>query len=253
MRFRLFFSLICLTAFSLFVSAAGLTDETLKYTVSYKWGLIHKDAGTATLTLRNNGFNYNLKLTAASKPWADKIYKVRDTLLSTVSKQGFRPRSYTRIAHEDNKYSRDHIAYSYSGNKVTATATRMRQRDDGMREVHTTLSANGAAYDLLSVFYYLRLIDYSKLGPGKVVVTTLFSGKQSENVRIKAVGVETIKLKDKTKVKALHIKFNFTTAGKKKSSEDIDAWLSDDSRHIPLLVVGSLPVGQIRCYLTSKI
>ena len=67
---------------------AEFNNEDLHYVISYKWGLIHKDAGDATLSLRRHGANYNLKLTAKTKPWADRIYKVRDTLLGTVQHLG---------------------------------------------------------------------------------------------------------------------------------------------------------------------
>ena len=34
----------------------------------------------------------------------------------------------------------------------------------------------------------------------------------------------------------------------KKSSNDIDAYMSTDTRRIPLLLVGHLPVGAVKCY-----
>lgn len=59
-------------------------------------------------------------------------------------------------------------------------------------------------------------------------------------------------MRDKTEREAYHIKFNFTQDGGKKSSDDIDAWISTDSRHIPLYLVGKLPIGEIRVYLTAS-
>lgn len=232
-------------------SAADFTNETLRYVVSYKWGLIHKDAGDATLTLRRSGNEYKIMLAAKTRSWADKIYSVRDTLISRVTADNFRPVHYTRIAHEDGKYSRDDISYSYSGSTVSGACRRERHRNGKQTVTEKRLTANTQAWDLLSVFYFLRTIDYSRLSANKVVSTTLFSGKESETVTIKSLGEETIKLRNKSKVKALKISFKFTTAGKKKSSEDLYAWLSVDSRRIPLLVVGSLPVGQIKCYLVN--
>lgn len=254
MKHPLFLILLLIIAISTPVagSALGFANETLNYVVSYKWGLIHKDAGTATLSLRNYGDSYHIQLTARSKPWADKIYKVRDTLVSTVAHNGFKPLSYTRIAHEDGKYSRDDIAYTYNGRDASAKCLRTRTRKGKTSITEKMLAAQGAAYDMLSVFYFLRLIDYASLRPGQIVVTTLFSGKETETVRIKPVSTEIIRLRDKTKAEAYHIRFNFTSAGKKKSSDDIDAWISTAPGHIPLLVVGSLPVGQIKCYFTGR-
>ena len=114
-------SLIALVVFSFLLSAASaadFVDETLHYVISYKWGLIHKDAGTATLSLKNIGDKYHVKLTGKTKSWADNFYQVRDTLTGTIAKNGLKPEEYSKIAHEDGKYSRDDIVYSYAGSHV---------------------------------------------------------------------------------------------------------------------------------------
>lgn len=229
--------------------ASAFTDETLHYVVSYKWGLIHKDAGEATLKLRNQGSNYRITLTGKTKPWADSFYQVRDTLLGTVRKDGLLPLSYTKIAHEKGKYGRDDISYEYSGRTVGGNVKRVRRGKDGNVSTSTRkLTGSGKVFDMLSVFYFLRSIDYSRLQSGQVVKATVFSGSKAETLTIRSVGKENVKLRDKSKREAYHIKFKFTTAGKKKSSDDIDTWISTDPAHIPLLVVGSLPVGQVKCY-----
>lgn len=242
-----FFSLSLMI--STMMSAKGFQDETLKYVIGYKWGLIHKDAGDATLSLSNKGDVYQLRLTGRTKSWADNFYQVRDTLLGTVRKDGLKPLSYHKIAHENGKYSRDDIIYSYAGSSVGGSAKRTRQnKEGGLTVTEKNLSASGPVYDMLSVFYYLRTIDYASLKEGQVVKASVFSGKKCETITIRCVGMETIKLRDKSKKEAYHIRFKFTTDGKKKSSDDIDTWISTDDAHIPLLVIGKLPVGQVKCY-----
>lgn len=228
--------------------ASGFADETLNYVISYKWGLIHKDSGDATLKLTNKGDNYELILTGKTRSWADKLYQVRDTLKGTISKTKFQPLSYTKIAHENGKYSRDEITYSYQGNYVSGLSKRHREKDGKINVTEKTLTGEGQVFDMLSVFYYLRTIDYAKLLNGGVVKSTMFSGKKVEQLNVRCVGKEEIKMRDKTKRQAYHIKFKFTQEGQKKSSDDIDAWISTDSSHIPLLVTGSLPLGQVKCY-----
>lgn len=229
--------------------AAGFENESLHYVISYKWGLIHKDAGEATLSLRKSGGTYNLRLTARTKPWADRIFQVRDTLHGTLRVSDLKPLSYIKIANEGGKYGKDVITYSYSGGKVSGHCSRYKKDKKGhISESEKTLSATGPVYDMLSVFYYLRVLDYNQLTKGKVWKTTVFSGSKSETMTIKCLGKEKIKLRNKQEVEAYHIQFNFTTEGKKKSSDDIDTWISSDSRHIPLYLVGTLPVGQVRAY-----
>lgn len=229
--------------------AQPFSNETLRYVISYKWGLIHKDAGDATLTLRNSGDNYKVMLAAKTKPWADRVYKVRDTLTATIRRNGLVPLDYVKTTHEKGKYARDEVRYSRLGSKTIGHTKRFRPDGNGILGVHELeLQASGPVYDMLSVFYYLRHIDYALLSRNKVYTATVFSGSKSEKITIRSLGVEKIKLKDKSAHEAYHIRFNFTQEGGRKSSDDIDTWISTDSRHIPLYLVGKLPVGEVRAY-----
>lgn len=230
--------------------AASFSDETLHYVITYKWGLVNKEAATATLSLRSSGSNYRLTLTAATKPWADKFFQVRDTLIGTVTKKGFHPVAYSKISHEGGDYRRDDIKYSRSNGKTLATVNR--KKVDKKGETSTSkrnFSAGSQAYDMLSVFYFLRLIDYKQLEQGKVVNCSIFSGSKVETLTIRYAGRESLKMRNGKTRDAIKIKFRFTTGGRKKSSDDIEAWLSADSSHIPLQLIGKLPVGSVRVYL----
>ena len=173
---------------------------------------------------------------------------MRDTLISSVNKTHYLPVKYTRIAHEKGKYSRDEINFTHSSSHAKGTGYKYREKKNGdVYKKDVSVEGIAPAYDFLSVFFYLRDIDYASLKPGEKVITSIFSGDQSEKLTITPVGIEKIKLKDKSEHEAWHIVFNFTTKGGKKSSDDIDCWISTADDHIPLLIVGSLPVGQIRC------
>ncbi len=240
-------------AFASNAFAKGFKDENLHYVITYKWGLIHKDAGDATLSLRNNGPNYEIIMAAKTKPWADRFYQVRDTLLGSIRIRDMKPLSYTKIAHEKGKYGKDAISYTYSDHKVSGYCKRYKKNKDGIiSQSEKKLHASGPVYDMLSVFYYLRLINYGELQKGKAIRATVFSGSKAETITIKSLGKEIIKLRDNSKREAYHIQFNFTTGGKNKSSDDIDTWISTDSQHIPLYLVGQLPVGQVRVYFTGS-
>lgn len=244
-----------LTVFACTLSAWGATpfaNETLHYVISYKWGLIHKDAGEASLTLRRQGDRYNIMLAAKTKPWADKIYSVRDTLNGTLTVHGLRPVYYHKITHEKGKYARDEVTYSVSGQTTIGKARRIRMKEGVPRVSEKTLTAAGPVYDMLSIFYYLRKLDYDQLNKNRIYTATVFSGNKKETIRIHSLGRERIKLRDKSEREAYHIRFNFTQEGGKKSSDDMDTWISTDSAHIPLYLVGKLPVGEVRAYLTDR-
>lgn len=243
--------MICFSGVDTAKAAASFSDETLKYVVTYKWGLIHKDAGDATLTLRRHGDHYNLRLVGTTKRWADRIYRVRDTLYSTIRVKDLKPVSYTKKMHEGKCHDIDKISFSYNGNTTIGKATLHRTKDGVPVVKKNTLTANGPVFDFLSIFYYIRKLNYAQLDKYKSYTAITFSGSKKETVKIRSIGKEKLKMRDKTEREAYHIKFNFTQDGGRKSSDDIDAWISTDSRHIPLYLVGKLPIGEIRVYLTA--
>ena len=101
---------------------------------------------------------------------------------------------------------------------------------------------------MLSVFYMLRNLDYDELSKNKNYTTVIFSGKEKEYLTINYKGVESIKMRDGSKRQAHCITFRFTQKGGKQSSDDLTAWMSTDESRIPLLLVGKLPVGEVKCY-----
>ncbi len=248
---RVFF-LIAAFAMTLAASAANFADETLRYVIFYKWGLIQKDSGDAVLKLNSQGDTYSIELAGSTKPWADKFYVVRDTLRATVRKQGFRPLSYERIAHEGGKYAHDLLTYYYEGRNVNAKVSKYRDKKGEISTSEAAMTAQGAAYDMLTVFYYLRTIDYANLASNRRLKTVMFSGSKKETLTLQCLGKEKVKLRgDKAAREAWHIRFNFTSAGGKKSSDDLDAWISADAARIPLLVEGSLPIGKVKAMLVE--
>lgn len=246
MKQRLLF--VTILSLFCFLGINAAEKETVKYVVSYKWGLIQKDAGNATITKTPTNRGYELKLIAATKPWADRIYKMRDTLISVTERDKYIPQKYTRLAHEKNKYSRDEITFSHSADHSKGTGLKYRERKDGS-VYHKEIDVEGPspAYDILSIFFYIRDLDFERLKPDQPVITSIFSGDQAEKLTLYSKGKEKIKLKDKSEADAWHVTFKFTSKGGTKSSDDIDCWISADEDRVPLLIIASLPVGQIRC------
>ena len=221
-------------------------NETLNYEIVYHWGMIWKHAGDATLSLRKTSSGYNAQLTGKTRSWADKVYPVRDTLKCTMD-ANLRPLRYEKLTHEKDYYARDVVKFSYNFSHTSAHCTRYRK--SGTTSID--LSAKAQAYDMLSVFYMLRNLDFNELSRNKNYTTIIFSGKEKEYLTINYQGIETIKMRDGSKRQAHRITFKFTQEGGKKSSDNLTAWMSTQDDRIPLLLVGKLPVGEVKCYYTK--
>lgn len=233
--------------------AKDFADESLSYKIKYKWGLIHKQAGHATLTLKNENPYYKTQLVASSEPWADRFFQVRDTLNGIAMRENFKPVLYEKIAHEGDDDKHDIVRFEYPNDaKVIGRCSRVTFKK-GREKVNQqlTLESTGKTVDMLSAFYYMRSIDYEKLSAGDSESITIFSGKRKETLTIKYHGLEDIKI-DKKRYRAYHITFIFTSDGGKKTSDDMDAWISADNRRIPLMLEGKLPVGKVYCEYSGQ-
>lgn len=233
------------------LSASEKSAETLRYEIVYRWGLVNKQAGRATFNIshRSDGSSH-ASMCARTEPWADHVYKVRDTLLTTFNTKTRLPSSYTRIAHEGGAYANDKVTFSRNGNTTSASCVRLRRgkKDKSVSRNETSLTANGNAVDLLSSFYYLRGLDFSNMTSGTPHVINIFSGKRKEVLKISYHGIETIKIDGQNK-RTHKVTFTFTSENGKTTSSPIKAWLSTDEKHIPLKLEGELKIGKVQCIL----
>lgn len=237
--------IIALGAMATDYTTAG---EVLRYDVVYQWGVIWKHAADAKLTIKRTSSGYNAMLTGKTRSWADKVYPVRDTLKCAMNAAKL-PLRYEKLTHEDTYYARDVVKYTHIGNATSARCTRYRV-DKPAETIN--LSTPGTAYDMLSVFYMLRDVNYDNMALGSKIKTVIFSGKEQETLTITYKGREKVKLRDGSSPNSYHLIFKFTRHGGTESSEGINAWMSTDDRHIPLLLVGKLPVGEVKVYYRTK-
>lgn len=240
-----------LTAGMALCGHARVSDgESINYRVMYKWGLVNKQAGRVNLsTRRADAGSIKAKLTARSEKWADAFYSVRDTLLGQMNIVTMEPSYYEKITHEGGEYKRDLINYTRRGNHVSAVCQRWKQKSkkQDLTRSEISLEAEGLTLDMLSSFYYMRSLDYAAMKSGDKKELTVFSGKRKERLTITYHGREDVKI-DKTVYPAYKISFSFTGEGGKKSSDDMEAWISTATDRIPLKLEGKLPVGKVQCF-----
>lgn len=241
-------ALVCATA--LRPAAAELPDEDLHYSIMYKWGLINKEAGRATLSLRSDGDKYRAMLAARTVPWADKVFRVRDTLKSEMARPSCLPGLYVKLTHEGPTNKLDRLTYSRSENNVTACSHRERWKTNGQVAVSdTVLYGTLPGLDMLSVFYYMRQLDFASMQPGHTVSFDLFSGRKVERLTICYNGRRTVKLDSGTR-DTYEVTFTFTQNGK-ISDAPMYTWISTDAQRIPLKMEGQLPFGKVQAFYTG--
>lgn len=231
----------------------ALNNEHLYYKVTYKWGLIQKQAGNAEFILKKNGAEYHAKLLAASLPWADRFFQVRDTLTGVMRADDLAPLKYVKTTSEGGVYRRDVLNYTYGhDNTITAHATRYKKKKNTPAEQSdTVLTAQAPGTDMLSVFYHARRLPFDTMTPGTVAYAKIFSGYKIEDLGITYEGVEDVKVNGE-KYPCYKIGFVFTSSRIKNSSAPMTAWISTGPERVPVKLQGELPVGKIQVILNEK-
>jgi len=237
-------------------SAWTVPAENLRYDIMYKWGLVNKKAGEVSIRTATNAGNGEFRafLTGRTAKWADKFFLVRDTLKGNIAHGTFLPSYYEKIAHEGGDYEHNILKYTRSGNTTTAnvTVTKKRKKDKETSHETKTHSATGFTIDMLSSFYFMRKLDYARMKKGDTTTANVFSGKQKERLTIYYEGIEEIEVHDK-KYRCYHITFTFTSKNGKKTSDNMDAWISTTPGKIPLMLEGKLPVGKVRAIYSGTV
>lgn len=216
----------------------------------YKWGLINKKAGDVTLTttIPEGSKTFQALLTAKSASWADRIFSLRDTLSGSIDRGNLLPQHYEKIAHEGGDFDHDILTYTRASNTTIGHSQvwRKKKKNDDTTYLEKTHVAIGPTFDMLSSYYYMRALPFATMKKNQGVKVTILSGKRMETLTIRYVGQQKVKVNGK-EYPSYHVKFTFTSGDGKKSSDDMDAWISTSSQRIPLLLEGKLPVGKVRC------
>ncbi len=250
--------LIVVLMIASFSSAIGwvVPQEKLTYDVMYKWGLINKKAGDVTIatSMKPGSPEFRALLTARTAKWADRFYLVRDTLKGSIAKDTFYPSYYEKIAREGGDFNHDILVYDRSGSEVKAdvTVARKKKKAKTVKRSTKTLTSSGPTLDMLSAFYFMRSFDFANLHEGQMVKLTVFSGREKEILTIHFDNRDRVKI-GKKEYDAFHITFTFTSGDGRKTSDNMDAWISTGPERIPLLLEGKLPVGKVRAVYSGPI
>lgn len=229
-------------------SVGHISGEHLTYDIVYHWGIIWKRAAQGTLSIERQSDSYRAVMTACTLPFADRLFKVRDTLVAEMRIVDLQPQSFVKIAREGKFYQIDSLTYSYT-NDSTSGYTVLTRPDKEYREV-VPMTVEGDAYDMLSIFYRVRQLPFYNMKAGDVFSKPIFSGRNIEQLDIEYLGTDTIEVMEKP-CAAYYLQFRFYDRQGKRTSDRISAWLSVDD-YIPLQLEGKLPVGSMKVMLVSR-
>jgi len=220
------------------------SGEKLIYEVYYHWGLIWANSGESVFSVKydtvKNKKVFHLVGEGYTYKSYDWFYKVRDKFESWNDTASLKPLRYIRNCREgsnrvynDNYFNfREKRATSFSivKNKIKKDSVKIRD----------------CTFDVLTMIYYARCIDYSKYKSGaKIPISLYLDGEVHDTLYIRYLGIENIKtsLGEKNCIifSPLLISGTIFSGG-----EGMKVWVTNDEKKIPVFIKTPIVVGEVQ-------
>ena len=173
---------------------------------------------------------YKIMFTVNTTPSFSWIFKVEDRYESLLDKKGLFPWKFEQHIRE-GKYSRDFSADLDQINNIAVTP-------DGRYPIPSYV------HDIVSAFYYTRVMDFSVMRPGQKTYLQNFYKDTTYSLAIKFLGFQRISV-DAGTFDCVIVEPLIKEGGLFKSEGRVLLWLTNDERKIPVKVSTRVVIGSI--------
>lgn len=218
-------------------------NEQLIYDIHY--GPI--PAGRAALEVHpmSNGL-WKLEARGWSRKFYDWVFPVRDSYISHFNPNTQLPERFLRNVREGNYRLNQDYEFNWAAGWCETEEHRRRTP-----ETEDAFALKCRMHDLVSAFYVMRNMDFSQMVPGShLTMPTLVDGELI-SLQVTLVARENIQWEGKT-TQTLRFQPVIQEGRIWKSRDDLTLWVSDDNRHIPLLIQTDLLIGSLKIRLQSN-
>lgn len=242
----LFNSLLFIFNFAFFAgsSFAGSFQIPEKLVYDLRWMGIK--AGTATLEIIHEEGVTKIISQAYSAKFISLFYKVDDRIESTLSEGSSQsPIGKVvryRVKLREGRHRRDkEVIFDHAENK----AFYIDYRDDKKEEFEVP----SFIFDPISGFYYLRTLE---LVAGNPVYITIFDNRKIWDVEVQVLRKEKITLPPTFEpINTIVVKPLLKSEGIFFRKGDVHIWLTDDEKHIPILLKLKVKIGHVTATLVE--
>jgi hypothetical protein len=214
-----------------------VAGEHLEYRVHY--GFINAAEAVVDVSPKlhrvNNRPCYRVNVTGRTTGALDVFTRVRDTWQSYVDTQTLQPQEFY-MRQQEGKYRKEQRATFDHDTDQVITNT------NGTETKQLRTPPN--VHDVISGYYYLRTVDFSRMQPGQVVGVKAYFDNEFYDMRVKYLGREVVSTKF-GKINAFKIIPQMPKNELFDGKESIRMWVSDDENRIPIKAEVDLVVGAI--------
>jgi len=212
--------------------------EKLTYNLHY--GIIN--AGEATLEVKSaeqkiaGRVHFEIDVNGSSNSFFDPFYKVRDSYQSYIDEATMLPTVFARQVEEGSYKKKENYVFVRTKNQVVS----------GKK----TIQVPPEIHDLVSVFYYLRCIDFSKQKPGVSYHLTALFEDSLLYTGLRYTGKATIKTSF-GKMRCYLFSPILAKGRIFKNQEGMKLYVSEDQNQMPVRIESKVYLDYVRADLES--
>lgn len=226
------------------------SGEKLVFRGYYNWGFIWVAAGEVELSVESDQFQnqnvFKIKGEGRNTKAFDWLFKLRDTLTCYADVKTLAPLYFDRRTHEAKYDAHHEYWFDYGKNQITS---KIKKKEKPVKL--DTITNKPCTFDILSVAYYVRNLDFSKYKKGDKIPISMLIDNEVHSLYIRYRGLETIKANSGERFECLKFSPLLVEGTLFKGGEDMTVWLSNDDNRIPIMVEAKVLVGSVKGLLES--
>ena len=219
--------------------------EEVTYNAYYNWGFVWINAGEVTFAVDDSEWKkkdaWQLKAYGNTFKAYDIFFRVRDSFDVWVEPFSLRPFEYHRRTNEGSYHARHRYVFDYDNRLIKAQINK-----PGKPERDTTFQWPDCSYDLLSMVYQARNIDFSSYQINEKIPINLIVDAEVHNLYIRYLGKEVIKDRSGREFRCLKFSPLLVEGTIFEEGEKMFVWVTDDRNRIPIIVEAKILVGSVK-------
>jgi hypothetical protein len=219
-------------------SAPFQVGEELRYKIRY--GILNCAEGYMRVEESPREFNsskaYRLIASGQTSSAVAWVMNVRNRWDSYISTNTLMPYMFTETVQEDNYHREGYINFDRKNKKVTTNKG--------------AFSIEENTFDIISVLYYARSLDFKGVKPGDILTFSYFLDDTLYPMHIKYLGVEKIKTPN-GKVECLKFTPTLVKGRMFRKNSKMYLWVTNDANRIPVRADVEILVGSLHLDLIS--
>ena len=221
------------------------SGEELAYEVWYNWGFLWMESGIVTFKVQKDNYKeipcYRLSGVGGTLPKYDWFFTVRDSFFAWVDSSSMRPYRCVRIESEGQRFIHEDSYFNY-GKKKAYTVTREKKKMPRIDSLNIT----GCSYDVLTLIYYSRNIDFSKYNVNDTIPLDMFLENKIYPTYLRYLGKEVYDVEGVGKFNCIKFRAKLIEGTLFTGGENMTVWVTDDKNRIPLYVEAPILVGSVK-------